>query len=91
MTPTTTTPPPAASDYKPGDPRSDLMNPETRDRILTVMAALSREFPSMRFGQLVCAVVSIADAAIVDSIYDIEDDELLAGAERWLERRQADR
>jgi hypothetical protein len=78
------TPPVAGADFDPNAPRSDLMNPEVRDRLLTVLAAVGREWPTMRFGQLVCALASSAESAVPDSIYDIEDVELIASAERQL-------
>lgn len=81
-----------ATGFRPGDPRSDLMDPELRDRLFVALAALGREFPSMRFGQLICAVTTLArEIAIPDSIYDVEDEELFKSAVGWLERRQADR
>ena len=69
---------------EPSGERSDLMNPATRDRLLTLLAAVGRELPSMRLGQLICALTSSADAAVPDSIYDVEDDELIASAEAQL-------
>jgi len=90
MQPTAQQLPAGASDYKPGDPRSDLMNPETRDRILTALAALSREFPTVRFGQLVCNVTMMAAVGVTDNVYDIEDNDLLEAAENWLAQRRAD-
>lgn len=84
MTPSDNPPPVAGADYDPTAPRSDLMNPEVRDRLLTLLAAVGREWPTMRFGQLICALASSADSLVPDSIYDIEDTELLAAAERQL-------
>lgn len=83
--------PVAGADYDPTAPRSDLMNPEVRDRLLTLLAAVGREWPTVRFGQLVCGLAMLADAAVQDSVYDIEDHELLAAAEEWLAQQRANR
>jgi hypothetical protein len=84
-------PPVAGVDYDPNAPRSDLMDPEVRDRILNLLAAVGREWPTMRFGQLVCMVAGAADSAVPDSVYDVEDAEFLAAAEERLAYRRANR
>ena len=64
-----------------GQPRSDLMNPATRERLLVMLADLGRRFPTMRFGQLVCMVASGARGPNADSIYDVEDEEMIQAIE----------
>lgn len=89
--PTESAPLVAGADYDPNAPRSDLMDPAIRDRILILLAALSREWPTMRFGQLVCMVASAADSAVPDSVYGVEDTEFLIAAEERLAYRRANR
>ena len=66
------------------EPRSDLMNPVIRDRALFLLAELGRLHPSLRLGQLVCAIAASANSAVPDSIYDLEDDELIASAQKMI-------
>jgi hypothetical protein len=68
---------------------SDLMDPVIRERALLLLAELGREFPTFRLGQLVCALTS--EARVPDSVYDLEDKELIAKAVSWLEYRKANR
>jgi hypothetical protein len=64
--------------------RPDLMNPATRERLLELIAALGRRFPTMRFGQLVCMVASGARGPAPESIYDAEDEEMIAAIENQM-------
>lgn len=64
------------------------MNP-TRLEIFKVLEALSRLFPEMRFGQLVVNLANIA-TGLPDMTYDVEDEEFLDAAQKFLER-QTDR
>jgi hypothetical protein len=71
------------------DADSDLFDPVLRDRALQLLAELSRLYPTYRLGQLVSGIGSSGDTDVPFSVYDIEDREFIASAERWLEYRRA--
>jgi hypothetical protein len=60
-----------------------MMNP-TRQELLTVLAELSAACPEMRFGQLVANLSTLARGLSAESLWDAEDDEMLAAARRQL-------
>jgi hypothetical protein len=66
-----------------------MTTPE-RTELLRLLAELSAEAPELRFGQLVANLATLAQGAKVEAIWDAEDDEFVAAAQRLL-RRYADR
>jgi hypothetical protein len=64
-----------------------------RTNLLRLLAELSEHWPDVRFGQMIANLSTLARGPEVESIWDAEDDELVAAAERQLEvfrARQAD-
>ena len=55
-----------------------------RQEILQRLAELSERRPDVRFGQLVVNLSYLARGPEAQSIWDMEDDELLAAAEKLL-------
>jgi hypothetical protein len=56
----------------------------TRRELLRLLADLSAEAPDLRLGQLVANLATLAHGARVEAIWDAEDEELVAAAERLL-------
>jgi hypothetical protein len=54
----------------------------TNDELFELLAELRRALPSMRLGQLVANLATVARGAKPGAVWDVEDDELLAAA-RW--------
>jgi hypothetical protein len=52
------------------------------DELIESLAELRRALPSMRLGQLVANMATVARGAIPGAIWEMEDDELLS-AIRW--------
>jgi hypothetical protein len=69
-----------------------MMNP-VRDELLPILAELSDLVPEVRFGQLIVNLSYLARGLSNESIWDMEDDELLTVArkhpEEWRARRGA--
>jgi hypothetical protein len=65
----------------PGE-RSDIQT--ERDRLIDTHSELSRHRPEFRFGQLIQATTSMVRPAGNESVYDVEDAELLDAATRLL-------
>ena len=65
------------------------MTPE-RHRVLDLLAELSEFYPDMRMGQFLTWFASAARGENVESIYDVEDDELVAVMKAHLDKRKAD-
>ncbi|MFO0811162.1 MAG: hypothetical protein U0746_21235 [Gemmataceae bacterium] len=75
------------------------MNDPVRRALLEAIIRLSDVTPDMRFGQLVCAATMMSEGRFADSVYDVEDDELLDAVRqmtvemeernRWLAEEQA--
>ena len=61
------------------------MTTPNRAELLRLLAELSAEAPELRFGQLVANVATLARGAQVEAIWDAEDDELVAAAQRLLQ------
>ena len=61
------------------------MTTPTRSELLHCLAQLSDEAPELRLGQLVANLATLARGATVESIWDAEDEELLAAARRLLD------
>jgi hypothetical protein len=59
-----------------------------RAELLQALTELSTVFPDWRFGQLVANVATAARGPQAESIWDSEDEELLAAARRLLERNR---
>ncbi len=60
------------------------MKSSERSDLLRLLADLSDEAPELRFGQLVANLATSARGAVVEAIWDAEDPELSAAAERLL-------
>jgi hypothetical protein len=58
------------------------MNVAVHDEVMESLADLRRALPSMRLGQLIANMASVARGAVPGAIWEMEDDELLA-AIRW--------
>jgi hypothetical protein len=56
------------------------MNAATRRELLEVLDELGRQYPEMRFGQLVLFIVRLARGPASSATYDIDDEELLCAA-----------
>jgi hypothetical protein len=64
------------------------MNNSTRTELLHLLADLGAEAPDLRFGQLVANLATLAQGAKMEAIWDAEDHELIAAAQRLLSRYQ---
>ena len=58
------------------------MNVTVHDELIESLAELRRALPSMRLGQLIANMATLARGAVPGAIWEMEDDELL-GAIRW--------
>jgi hypothetical protein len=56
-----------------------------REQLLRLLGELSEEAPDLRFGQLVANLATLALGAKAEAVWDAEDPELLAAAQRLLE------
>ena len=54
-----------------------MPDPE-RQELLRGLGELSAAFPELRFGQMIANLAVVARGATTESIWDVEDDELLA-------------
>ena len=63
------------------------MTNELRQQVLTALAELSAAYPDWRFGQMIANLALIARGPENESVWDMEDEELLA-AIRWQLERQ---
>lgn len=61
----------------------------TKLALLDALRELVIEAPDVRFGQLVSNLATLARGAAAESIWDAEDDELLAATRRLLARYQS--
>lgn len=66
------------------------MNITIHDELIDSLAELRRALPSMRMGQLIANMATVARGAVPGAIWDMEDDELL-GAVRWQLQQLASR
>jgi hypothetical protein len=66
------------------------VNAAVRDELIESLAELRRALPSMRLGQLVANMATVARGAISGAVWEAEDDELL-GAIRWQLQQLASR
>ena len=67
-----------------------MMNP-VRQELFQVLAELSTLVPEVRFGQLIVNLSYLARGLSNESIWDMEDDELLTVARKHLEEWRARR
>ena len=65
------------------------MTPE-RVQVLKLLAGLSEIAPEMRMGQWIALFATLARNADVESIYDVEDEELVPVMREFLTRRRAE-
>ena len=59
-----------------------------REELLQTLARLGELFPEWRFGQLIANVATAARGPQVEAIWDSEDEELLAAAQRLLDHNR---
>jgi hypothetical protein len=59
-----------------------------RSELLRLLGELSEEATELRFGQLVANLATLALGAKVEAIWDAEDEELAAAAQRLLAHYQ---
>ena len=64
-----------------------MTDPSVRERLAAALQELSRMYPDMRYGQLVTNVAYWARGPLAESVWDVEDEELLAAAEAHLSSR----
>ncbi len=67
-----------------------MMNP-VRQEVLQVLAELSKLAPEVRLGQLIVNLSYLARGLSNESIWDMEDDELLIAGRKHLEEWRARR
>ncbi|MBW3597683.1 MAG: hypothetical protein KY475_10445 [Planctomycetes bacterium] len=60
------------------------MNNATPDALIQAVSQLHRVFPEWRFGQLVANLLTAAGYSEVESLWDVEDERLLAAAQRLI-------
>jgi hypothetical protein len=58
------------------------MNETSHDELIVSLAELRQALPSMRLGQLIANMATVARGAVAGAIWEMEDDELLE-AIRW--------
>jgi hypothetical protein len=58
------------------------MNVTAHDELIESLAELRRALPTMRLGQLIANMATVARGTVPGAVWDAEDDELLA-AIRW--------
>jgi len=61
------------------------VNINARNELVEVLAEISRLAPFVRLGQLVCNLTTLASREEPYSVWDVEDEELLAAARQHLE------
>lgn len=64
------------------------MSDTTSDTLLQAVARLRQIFPEWRFGQLVANLTTAAGCSQAEALWDIEDDQLLAAAQRLIARNR---
>lgn len=62
------------------------MKGSTRNELLEVVAELGELAPELRLGQLIANVATLARGPQAESVWDAEDEELLAAAETLRDR-----
>lgn len=56
----------------------------SREELLRLMTELSERDPNLRMGQLIANLATLARGPEVENIWDAEDEELIAAAQRLL-------
>lgn len=64
------------------------MTPQVRKELFHILTELSECCPEMRFGQLIANLSYLAKGPTNESIWDVEDEELLAAARKHLKERR---
>ena len=64
------------------------MSHTTSDTLLQAVAQLRALFPEWRFGQLVANLTTAAGCQEPGAIWDVEDEQLLAAAQRLIARNR---
>ena len=64
------------------------MNVSAAEELIRAIAESRALFPDWRMGQLVANLVTAAGGTDAASIWDVEDDQLLAAARRLIERNR---
>ena len=64
------------------------MTPKRRE-VLEILSELSSLCPEMRMGQWISAFATFARGPQVESVYDVEDEELIPVMQRFLESRRS--
>lgn len=62
------------------------MTPTNSDALLQAVARLRQLFPEWRLGQLMANLTTAAGCSGAEAIWDVEDDRLLAAAQRLIAR-----
>ncbi len=65
------------------------MTDGTRTELLQFLTRLSAVTDDLRFGQLICALTSMTDGRFSESVYDVEDEELLQAAREFTATMEA--
>lgn len=60
------------------------MNTTTHDELIESLTELRQALPTMRLGQLLANLATVARGATPGAVWDVEDDELLAAIRRQL-------
>jgi hypothetical protein len=60
----------------------------TPDALIQAISQLRRVFPEWRLGQLVANLVTAAGCTEIESIWDVEDEQLLGAAQRLIANNQ---
>jgi hypothetical protein len=61
---------------------------ETREELLTALAELSEQHPDWRLGQTIANLAMAAGRTEGSGVWDLEDSEALAAAQRLLDRHR---
>ena len=64
------------------------MSATTSEALLQAIAHLRQIFPEWRFGQLVANLSMAAGCSQAEALWDVEDDQLLAAAQRLITRNR---
>jgi hypothetical protein len=64
------------------------MNVAANEELMEALSELRRLFPDWRMGQLVANLVTAAGGVDAAAIWDMEDEKLLAAAQRLIERNR---
>jgi len=60
------------------------MTETAREQLISTLDQLNIACPEMRFGQLIANLATLARGLTAESIWDVEDDELLCAARKQL-------